>query len=162
MGNPPKTAVNKFPESQQLKLFSAEATLDLLVRTNPDVIAGGILQDMSIAEFDDAVAELYSQARDAIEKGYALLPSTAQNAALALRLSDDVGKAKEILDAAIAQNSDDEGLRLQRAIIAYTENDLDGVFKTLPNRPVNPEATSILANALVATGRTDEALSAHC
>ena len=124
-----KTAVNKFPESQHLKLFSAEATLDLLVRTNPDVIAGGILQDMSIAEFDDAVAELYSQARDAIEKGYALLPSTAQNAALALRLSDDVGKAKEILDAAIAQNSDDEGLRLQRAIIAYTENDLDGVFK---------------------------------
>ena len=109
-----KTAVKKFPESRLLKLFSAEATLDVLIRTNRDAIAGGILQNISSAEFNNAVAELYSQARDAIEKGYALLPSTAQNAALALRLSDDVGKAKEILDAAITQYPDDESLRLQR------------------------------------------------
>lgn len=153
------TAVNKFPESRLLKLFSAEATLDLLVRTNRDAIAGGVLQNMSNAEFDDAVAELYSQARDAIEKGYALLPSTAQNAALALRFSDQVGKAKEILNAAITLNPDDESLRLQRAIIAYTENDLSEVLKSLPNRPSNPEAISILANTLVATGKPDEALA---
>jgi len=154
-----KSAVNKFPESRLLKLFSAEATLDVLVRTNRDAIAGGVLRNMSNAEFDDAVAELYSQARDAIEKGYALLPSTAQNAALALRLSDDVGKAKEILDVAIALNQDDESLRLQRAIIAYSENDLAGVFKALPKKPLNPEAISILANALVATEKPEEALA---
>ncbi len=154
-----KSAVNKFPESRLLKLFSAEATLDMLVRKNRDAIAGGVLQNMSNAEFDDAVAELYSQAHDAIQKGYALLPSTAQNAALALRLSDELGKAKEILDAAITLNPDDESLRLQRAIIAYSENDLAGVFKALPNRPSNPEAISILANALVATGKPDEALA---
>lgn len=154
-----KSAVNKFPESRLLKLFSAEATLDVLVRTNRDAIAGGVLRNISNAEFDDAVEELYSQARDAIEKGYALLPSTAQNAALALRLSDDVGKAKEILDAAIVLNPDDESLRLQRAIIAYSENDLAGVFKALPNKPLNPEAISILANALVATEKPEEALA---
>ena len=87
-----KTAAEKFPDSRLLKLFSAEAILEALIRTNRDAIAGGILQNISSAEFNEAVAELYSQARDAIDKGYALLPSTAQNAALALRLSDDIGK----------------------------------------------------------------------
>ena len=154
-----KTAAKKFPESRVLKLFSAEAILDALIRTNRDAIAGGILQNISSAEFNNAVAEMYSQARDAIDKGYALLPSTAQNAALALRISDDVGKAKEILEAAITQYPDDESLRLQRAIIAYSENDPVGALKILPNRPSNPEAISVLANGLVATGKSGEALS---
>ena len=140
-------------------MFSAEGILDELIRTNPDAIAGGILQNISSEEFNNAVAELNSQARDAIDKGYALLPSTAQNAALALRLSDDIGKAKEILDPAITQYPDDESLRLQRAIIAYTENDLVGVLKTLPHRPSNPEAISVVANALVATGKSDETVA---
>jgi tetratricopeptide (TPR) repeat protein len=154
-----KTAAEKFPESRLLKLFSAEATLDTVTRTNRDAIAGGILQNITLLEFNNAVAELYSQARDAIEKDYSLLPSTAQNTALALRLVDDVGKAKEILDAAISQHPDDESLRLQRAIIAYSENDFSGALKALPNRPSNPEAISIVANALVATKKPDDALA---
>jgi tetratricopeptide (TPR) repeat protein len=123
------------------------------------VIAGGILLNNTLVEFNNAVAELYSQARDAIEKDYALLPSTAQNAALALRLVGDVGKAKEILDAAISQHLDDENLRLQRAIIAYSENDFAGALKGLPTRPSNPEAISVVANALVAIKKPDDALS---
>jgi tetratricopeptide (TPR) repeat protein len=154
-----KTAAKKFPENRLLKLFSAEAILDELIRTNRDVIAGGILQNIGSAEFNNAVAELYSHARDAIDKGYALPPSTAQNAALALRLADDLGRAKEILAAAITRYPDDEGLRLQRAIIAYSENDPVGALAALPNKPSNPEAISVVANALATTGQSDEALS---
>ena len=81
-----RTSAEKFPESPLLRLFAAEAVLYTVTRTSRDVIAGGILQNTTLVEFNNAVAELYSQARDAIEKDYALLPSTAQNAALALRL----------------------------------------------------------------------------
>ena len=154
-----KTASNKFPENRLLKLFAAEGTLDELIRSNRDAIAGGILQTVSSAELNNAVAELYSQSRDAIDKGYALLPSAAQNAALALRFADNIAKAKEILDAALTQYPDDESLRLQRAIIALSENDPLGALKTLPNSPSNPESISLVANALVATNRLDEALA---
>jgi tetratricopeptide (TPR) repeat protein len=154
-----KTAVNKFPENRLLRLFSAEATLDELIRGNRDAIAGGILRTVSSADFNNAVTELYSQSRDAIDKGYALLPSTAQNAALALRMADRPREAREILDAAIIQHPDDESLRLQLAIIGYSENDPIIALKTLPNRPANPEAISVLANALVATGKSNDALT---
>jgi thioredoxin-like negative regulator of GroEL len=154
-----KTAAEKFPESRLLRLFSAEAVLDTVTRTSPDAIAGGNLQNATLLEFNNAVAELYSQARDAIEKHYALLPSTAQNAALALRFVDDVAKAKEILDAAISQHLEDESLRLQLAILAFSENDFTGALKALPSRPKSPEAISIVANALVSTKKPDDALS---
>ena len=106
-----KTAAKKYPESRLLKLFSAEAVLDELVRTDRDAIAGGILQNIRSDELNNAVEALYSEAREAIDKGYALLPSIAQNAALALRFSDDLTRAKEILDAAIKRYPDDENLR---------------------------------------------------
>ena len=72
---------------------------------------------------------------------------------------DDVEKAKEILDAAISQHFDDENLRLQRAIIAYSENDFAGALEALSTSPSNPEAISIVANALVAMKKPDDALS---
>ena len=154
-----KAGVKKFPDSRLLRLFSAEGVLDGITRTSRDAIAGGILQNVTAAEFDNAVEELSLQARDAIEKGYCLLPSTAQNAALALRLTEDLPTAKDILDAAITQHPDDESLRLQRSIIAYSENDFATVVATLPKKPSHPEGISILANTLVATNRPGDALS---
>jgi tetratricopeptide (TPR) repeat protein len=153
-----KNAVKKFPDNRVLKLFAAEGTLDDIIWNNRDALAGGIL-NVSSAEMHNAAEELYSQARDAIEKGYALLPSTAQNAALALRLVEDIARAKEILDAALTQYPDDESLRLQRAIVAFSENDPDGALKALPNTPSDPEAISVVANALVATNKPDAAVA---
>lgn len=98
-----KTAATKYPDSRLLKLFSAEAVLDNLIRYERDAIVGGIIDGISSDEFYKAVEVLYSEVRDALDEGYALLPSTAHNSALALRLSDDILRAKEILDDSIKQ-----------------------------------------------------------
>lgn len=131
----------------------------MLIRTDRDAIAGGILQNVSPSEFNSAVEALYSEAREAIDKGHAVLPSAAHNAVLALRFSDDLKRAKEILDVSIKQYPDDENLRFQRAVVAYSENDPVGAIALLPDRPTNPEAIGILASALAATGKLDKALS---
>ena len=155
-----KRAINKFPNSRLLKLFFAEAVLDTITRTNRDVIAGGLFsQDIGWPDFRRAVAELHAQASEAIDKGCALLPSTAQNAALALRFTGENPKAKEILDAAIAQHPEDESLRVQRAIIAYSDNDPFGARHFLPSKPSSPEAIEVFANVLVSTGSSDDALA---
>ena len=155
-----KRAINKFPNSRLLKLFFAEAVLDTITRTNRDVIAGGLFsQDIGWPDFRRAVAELHAQATEAIDKGCALLPSTAQNAALALRFTGEIPKAKEILDAAIAQHPEDESLRVQRAIIAYSDNDRFGARHFLPSKPSSPEVIEVFANVLVSTGSSDDALA---
>lgn len=154
-----KTAAEKHPDSRLLKLFSAEAVLDELIRTDRDAVVGGIPKSINFDEFSDAVETLYAEARDALDKGYALLPSTAHNTALALRFSNDITKAKEILDASIKQYPNDENLRLQRALIAYSENDPVGALAVLPDKPSDPEAISLLADALADTGREEDALS---
>jgi tetratricopeptide (TPR) repeat protein len=154
-----RTAEKKYPESHLLKLFAAEAVLDELARNDRDAFAGGILKNITTQEIDAAVATLYAEAREAIDKGYALLPSIAHNAAMALRFSGDLVKAKEILDTAIKQYPSDENLRLQRAIIAFSENDPAGALAVLPDKPQDPEAIGILAEALAATGKPDDALS---
>ena len=154
-----KSAAEKYPDNRMLKLFSADAVLDELVRTDRDAIAGGILHSMATAEFDSAVEILYLHARDAIDKGYALIPSTAHNAALAIRFSSDHSRAKEILDASIKQYPDDEKLRLQRAVIALEENDRSGALNVLPNKPTNPEVIGILAEVLAASGKQDDAIA---
>lgn len=153
-----KRASEKHPQSRLLKLFSAEAVLDELVRANRDVIAGGTLKTISPNELSNAVETLYTEVRTAIEKGYSLPPSLAHNAALGLRFTDDLTRAKEVLDAAIMRFPDDEGLRLQRAIIAYSRNDPAGALAVLPNKPSNPDAIGIRASALAATGKLDDAL----
>ena len=154
-----KTAAKKYPGSRLLRLFSAESVLDELVHTDRDAIAGGFLQNIRSDELNDAVEALYSEAREAIDKGYSPLPSIANNAALALRLSDDLTRAKEVLDAAIKRYPDDENLRLQRAIISCSENDPTGALAVLPNKPSDLEAIAVLAHALAATGKPDDALS---
>jgi len=154
-----RSAVEKYPNSHLLKLFSAEAVLDMVVRTERDSIAGGMYRNISSDEFNGAVKILHSEARDAINSGYALLPSTATNAALALRFSDDLTSAKEILDSAISQYPKDESLRLQRALIAFFENDMVAVLDILPNKPSGTEALGIIAIVLAQTGKADEALS---
>lgn len=154
-----KTSAIKYPDCKLLKQFAAEAVLDDLARTDRDAMAGGLLQHVTAREVNEAVETLYSEARDALDKGYALVPSLAHNAALALRFADDLGRAKEILDAAIEQYPADENLRLQRALIALSENDPAGALAISPKKPADPEAIGILAEALSATGRQDDALS---
>jgi len=154
-----RTAVRKYPESHLLKLLAAEAVLDELVRNDRDALAGGILKNITTQEIDAAVETLYAEARQAIDKGYALIPSIAHNAAMALRFSGDLVKAKEILDTAIKQNPSDENLRLQRALIAFSENDPAGAIAVLPDKPKDPEGNWYPAEALAATGKPDDALS---
>jgi tetratricopeptide (TPR) repeat protein len=154
-----RAAAKKHSESRLLKQFAAEAVLDELARTDRDAIAGGILKHLTTQEIDDAVEILSAEARQAIDKGYALLPSIAHNAAMALRFFGDLVKAKEILDTAIKQYPTDENLRLQRALIAFSENDPDGALAVLPDKPHDSEAIGILAEALAATGKPDDALS---
>jgi tetratricopeptide (TPR) repeat protein len=154
-----KSASTKYPDSRMLKLFFAEAVLDGLVRTDRDAIAGGILHNITTAEFDGAVETLYLEAREAIDKGYALVPSIAHNAALAIRFTSDHSRAKEILDVSIEQYPDDEKLRLQRAVIALEENDRVGALKVLPDKPTDPEVIGILAEVLAASGKQDKALA---
>ncbi len=154
-----KSAFAKYPNSRMLKLFFAEAVLYGLVRTDRDAIAGGILRNVTTAEFDGAVETLYLEARAAIDKGYALVPSLAHNAALAIRFSSDHSRAKEILDVSIEQYPDDEKLRLQRAVIALEEHDRVGALKVLPNKPTDPEVIGILAEVLAVSGEQDKALA---
>jgi len=154
-----RSSSKKYPDNQVLRQFAAEAVLDELTRTERDAIAGGILKRFSSSEVNDAVETLYSEARHAIDRGYALLPSLAHNCALALRFADDLIRAKEILDAAIKQNPGNENLRLQRALIAISENDPTGALKVLPDNPTDPEAIGVLAQALASSGMIDDAIS---
>ncbi len=154
-----KAAAVKHPDSRLLKLFSAEAILDELIRTDCDAVVGGITKNINFDEFCNAVEILYAEARDALVKGYALLPSTAHNTALALRFLDDITRAKEILDASIKQYPDDENLRLQRALVAYSENDPLGALAVLPDKSLEPEVIGLIASALADTGKEADALS---
>ncbi len=154
-----RMAAEKHSNSRTLKLFFAEAMLDNLIRNDRDVIAGGISKNIKVDEFHEAVEVLYSEACDALNKECIILPSTAHNAALAIRFSGDIIRAKEILDASIKQHQDDESLRFQRAIIAYSEDDPNGVIAVLSNKSLNPESICLVANALIDIGKINDALS---
>lgn len=153
-----KMAAEKYPDSRILNLFSAEAVLDNLIRNDRDATIGGTFNSISTDEFNKAVEDLYSEAHNAIEKGYALLPSTAHNSVLGLRFSNDIMRAKEILDASIKQYPDDENLLLQRALIARSEDDPDEILRILPDKSSNPEVISLIAWALASTGKENDAL----
>jgi len=153
------TAAEKYPDSRLLKQFEAEAILDKVVHSERDALVGGAFQNIQPGQFSNAVETLYSEARDAIEKGYALLPPIAHNAALALCISNDIARAKEILDAAIKQYPAEESLKLQRALIAFDENGPAEAIAVLPSKPKDPEAIAFLADALSDAGKTDEALA---
>lgn len=154
-----KTAADKHPKSHPLKVFYSEAVLDNLIHTNQDVMVGGIFTTVSADEFNQAVEDLYSEVHDALVKGYAPIPSTASNAALALRLSNNNLWAKEILDASIKHYPNDKNLRLQRAIIAQSEKDPVKILELLTNKSSEPEEIGLIAWALGATGKGDDALS---
>ena len=141
-----------------MKLFAAEATLDELVQSDPDATAGGLPRVVAPDKIIQAAQILKDEARDAIDKNYALLASTAHNAALALRIVDDNVSAKEILDAAIQRYPKDESLRLQRALVAYAENDMNKLLALFSETPSEPEAVPLVAHALIDAGRIDDAL----
>lgn len=147
------------PSSRFLKTFGAEAVLDELTRSDRDVIAGAPAKSVSQEELQASVKTLQDTALDAIKKGYALSPSIANNAALALRLVDDIQGAVHILDAALAQHPDDETLGFQRAVLAFAQNDMRKVLELLPENPAHPEGVPMRATALADTGRPDEALA---
>ncbi len=154
-----KKASQLHPDSKILKQNAAEAVLSQLIETDCNAIAGGIFKHTNYAELEGAVQTLHSEARDALEKDYALLSSTAHNAALALRFTGDIANAKEILGAAIKQHPNDEHLRFQRALIAYKEYDAECVLELIPSSPSNPEAFVVKADTLLQTGKIDDAIS---
>ncbi|WP_041272554.1 tetratricopeptide repeat protein [Desulfitobacterium hafniense] len=155
-----KAAAVRYPHDRVIKLFSAEAILDLICN-DKDAMVGGPFSIVSWEEFNKAVDDLYSEAREALEKGF-ILPSTAHNSVLALRLVNDTPKATEILNAAIEQHPNDENLRIQRAVIAYAENDPKRVLEILKNvspDPEHPEELGLIAWALADSGQVDKAIS---
>lgn len=155
-----KAAAVKYPHDRMIKLFSAEAILDLICN-DKDAMVGGPFNIVNREEFKKAVDDLYSEAREALEKGF-ILPSTAHNSVLALRLANDTSKATEILDAAIEQHPNDENLRIQRAVIAYAENDPKRVLEILKNvlpDPEHPEELGLTAWALADSGQEGKAIS---
>ncbi len=155
-----RSSAQKHPDSRILKIFSAEALLDELLRTDRDVIIGGIPRNIDFEEFKNAVEILYLEARDAIEKEYALLPSVGHNAVLGLRTFDDNLRAKEILAGILKQYPNDENLRLQQALILLSEkNEPARVLETLPDNSSNPEVIGLKASALVSIGEADDAIS---
>jgi tetratricopeptide (TPR) repeat protein/uncharacterized protein YjhX (UPF0386 family) len=154
-----KASAEKNPTSRILKVLAAEATLDDLIHAERDVVIGAVARTVTREKVLDTVEILYREARNAVEKSYALLPSTAHNAAIALRLVDEVAKAIDVLDAALLQYPADNKLRLLRALFAYSEGDMQTVVDLLPAEGLEPEAASILAHALIATGKPDTALA---
>ena len=157
--NVARTSASKYPESRILNLFKAEAVIDQTLRCDRDSITGGFLKNTTPQEIDAAIEILYSEAKEAIEKGISLLPSIAHNAALALRFSHDFLKAKKILEAAMKQHPSDENLKLQRAIVALLENKPSEVLSLQLEESTNPEAIGVLAEALDAIERNSDALA---
>lgn len=153
-----QNAALKRPDSNFLKVFYAEAILDELVTMDHDTLVGGISKEIDYNKFNEAVEILYTEAYEAIKNDYALLPSVAHNAVLALRLVNDNERAQHILNAALKQNPDDENLLLQQALIYLTENKSEEIIKILPRNSSNPEIISLLANALLTTGEVANAL----
>ncbi|WP_446011755.1 PIN domain-containing protein [Candidatus Electrothrix sp.] len=152
-------ALEKYPDSQFLKLFKAEAILDELVNSGSNIIVGGVQGNVTLQDKDWAVDILYAEAKQAVDNNLALPPQIANNAALALRFSGELSKAKELLDYAIQQNPSEEYLKLQRAIIAFSENEPKEVLSLLSECSTDPEAIVICAKVLEDEGQHSEALN---
>ena len=153
-----RQAAKKHPSFRQLRIMAAESILEELTLGNRDVMAGAPLTVVTQEELQKAVATLKSEALTAIERGFKIMPSLANNVTLALRFIDDIPTALRILDASILQHPKDENLRFQRAILAYAQNDMTKVLDLVPENPTNPEAVPMRATALADTGKPDEAL----
>ena len=151
-------AVLKHPDNNLLKIFSSEAILDELVTTDYDMLVGGLSKEVDYNKFLKAVEILYSEASEAIKNDYALLPSVAHNAVLALRLVNDNERAQIILNASLKLYPNDENLLLQQALIFLFEDRPKEIIKIIPESSSNPELTGLLANAFLATGEATEAL----
>ncbi len=151
-------AVKKHPDDELLQLFAAEASLVLVTQNDRDVIAGGSFKTIDAGEFHKAAEILYKAARDHIDKGCMLLLSAANNAALALRLINNVERANEILDSVLCKHPEAEDIRFQRAIIAYLENDFEAAREFLPAQPTDHRLIALRADICISLKRTDEAI----
>lgn len=151
--------LGKHPDSKLLKLFAAEAVLDELIQSDRDATAGGLPRIVAPHKIPKAAQLLKDEARDALNKNYALVASTVHNAALALRIVDDSASAKELLDAALQRCPKDKSLQLQRALVAYSESDVNMVLELFSEAPSDPEAIPLVAHALIEAGRVDDALN---
>lgn len=153
-----KEAAKKHPASRLLRVMAAEAILDALTRSDRDVIAGAPVKIVSQEELRESVKVLREEAESAIGRGYRISPALASNAALALRFVDDIAAATRILESALKQHPDDESLRLQRATLAFADNDMTKVLELTDESLSDLEATPLRAIALADTGRQDDAL----
>ncbi len=153
-----RASARKFPQSRHIQVMAAEALLVDLVESNKDALAGAPVTIASKEELRECVETLRQEALDAINKGYKIQATLANNAALALRFVDDISTAIQILDVGIRQNPQDELLKHLRAVVAYSQNDLQKVLELTPEEPSNPEAVAMRATALADTGRPDEAI----
>jgi hypothetical protein len=154
-----KEALNKHPDNHIIKVLDAEAILDITIIRDMDVLAGGTLHCINYGALNDAIETLYSEAVESLNKCSELAPSIIHNAALALRISDDNVRAKKILDPAIEKYPQEENLKLQRAIIAFSENDYDKMLDILPDNSANNEIVSLRICALVEKKKDGDALS---
>ncbi|MFW6030442.1 MAG: restriction endonuclease, partial [Halanaerobiales bacterium] len=154
-----KKAYEKYPDNKMLEKVYAESVFVRFINYDRDAIIGGIFKETKYNELNKAVEILYQNVKESLNNGLLLLPETAYNASLALRLTDDNERAKEILDNSIIKYPNNEMLLFQRALMAYAENDLEGAKDLLPKDLSNLEIISLKANIYSELDEMEDALS---
>jgi len=153
-----KKAYIKYPDNKTIERVYAESILYEFINSDRDTIVGGISKEINYSEYIKAAEILYLRTKELLESDLSLLLETVNNAALALRLIDDNKRAKEILDASLIKFPDNENLLLQRAIIAYIENDFEGALDLLETDSSNHEIISLKATIYSELGKFEDAL----
>jgi tetratricopeptide (TPR) repeat protein len=153
-----KKAFKKFPNSNAVKRYWAEGVLVQILEKDRDAMSGGILESVHLADIKKAVKIIDAQADEALKNGYAISAAFSLNAALGHRFLSNFSKAKEILDRSLKQNSDNEEIRVQRAVLAIADDDPKGALSFLPEHPASPEGIGLLAKTLAELDRWDDSI----
>ncbi len=154
-----KKAYEKYPDNKMLEKVYAESVLFRFINYDRDAIVGGIFKETNYNELNKAIEILYQIVKESLNNGLLLLPETAYNASLVLRITDDDERAKEILDNSIIEYPGNEMLLFQRALIAYAENDLEGAKDLLAKDSSNLEIINLKAIIYSELGEIEDALS---
>lgn len=150
-----KIGFQKYKGNLQLEILYAEATLEEYITSHQ--------YSFAIAEKDrqlrSSAKALNSYATELISGGGSIPLALAHNSAMALRLTGQDKKAIFILNEGIKTHPNDEDLRLQRAIIDYTRNNLEAALGWLPSTCKMPETQLFKAEVVLANKEPEECLN---
>jgi tetratricopeptide (TPR) repeat protein len=139
----------KHPDEKQFAKVKAHAVLSLAA-DGSDYISGGIT-DVTSAELNDAATELKSDVLiqlDLADAGYPDLWKAANNAALALRLSQRLDEAQELLEKTLKARPDATQLLFLLGLIQALRGHRNDAIETLRQAPEEGEASMLLVELL--------------